>query len=224
MTVSAPIHSLDGRRARTRRALIDGGLRLLAHRPIDAIAIDDIVQEAGVAKGSFYNHFEDKDALSRAIAGEIRNRIETAVGEANTGVEDPARRVARAVCVYIRHAITDRARASVLLRIHAHALHPSAPLNRGILQDVSDGLLAGRFTVPTTEAGVLFIMGVAQLALARAVDEPNPAVTTMLGQQLCAMLLHGLGLPTGEADAIAAQAALSVIQQPLQAAGGVGAA
>ena len=205
---------LTGRRAKTRQALVDAGFRLLATRPIDAIAIDDIVREAGVAKGSFYNHFDDKDALARTIAGHIRVDLETAVDAANAGVEDPARRVVRAVSVYIRHAISDPQRASVLLRLYAGAANAAAPLNRGILADISDGLLKGRFTIPTAETGVLFIMGVAQSALARAHGEPNPAVTIMLGQQLCSLLLRGLGLPAAEADVIAAQAAHDVIQPP----------
>ena len=207
-------NELTGRRAKTRQSLVEAGLRLLAARPIDAIAIDDIVREAGVAKGSFYNHFHDKDGLARTIAARIRVELEAAVEAANAGVEDPARRVVRAVSVYIRHAITDPQRAGVLLRLNLDAPNTTSPLNQGILADISDGLLKGRFTIPTAEAGVLFIMGVAQSALARAHGEPNPAVTVMLGQQLCALLLRGLGLPAAQADIIAAQAVHDVIQPP----------
>jgi len=53
------------RAQRTYRALVDAGLELLAERPIDALAIDEIVGRAGVAKGSFFNHFADKPALAR---------------------------------------------------------------------------------------------------------------------------------------------------------------
>ena len=56
-----------GRGVETRMALLAAGQKLLAERPIDALAIDEIVQTAGVAKGSFYNHFEDKDAFAFAI-------------------------------------------------------------------------------------------------------------------------------------------------------------
>ena len=200
-----------GRRAKTREALVAAGLRLLAAKPIDAISIDEIVQEAGVAKGSFYNHFDDKDGLARTIARRIRVDVEREVDEANRGVEDPARRVVRAVCVYIRHALTDRQRASVLLRLHADASHADAPMNRGVLADVSDGLAKGRFAIPSAEVGVLLIMGVAQMALSRAHAEPAPEVAIRLGQQLCALILRGLGLTPGEADAIAEQATREIV-------------
>jgi AcrR family transcriptional regulator len=202
-----------GRRARTRHALIEAGLRLLAQRPIDAIAIDDIVREAGVAKGSFYNHFEDKEALGRVIAARIRVDVEARVDAVNEGVQDPARRVARAVCVYVGHAITDPLRAGVLVQLSAQAASPTAPLNQGILDDVSRGLLGGRFNIPTAEAGVLFIVGVANQALAWAQKDSSPAAATAMGQQLCSLLLRGLGLAPGEADRLAAQAAHEVIGQ-----------
>jgi len=206
-----------GRRTKTRQALVGAGLRLLSQRPIDAISIDDIVMEAGVAKGSFYNHFEDKEALARAVAALIRVEVEQAVSAANAGVDDPARRVARAVCVYLRHAVTDPMRAGVLQRIHTSVTYAAAPLNVGVMADVSAGLTGGRFAIPTAESGVLLIIGVAQVALTRACDEPRATSTIVLGQQLCGLMLRGLGLPTAEADAIAAQAAHDIIQPALDA-------
>jgi AcrR family transcriptional regulator len=213
MNVTAIDPLETGRRARTRQSLIDAGLRLLAQRPIDAIAIDDIVREAGVAKGSFYNHFQDKEALGRAIATRIRLDVEARVDAVNAGVDDPARRVARAVCVYLGHAITDPLPAGVLAQMSAQAASPSSPLNRGILDDVSRGLLSGRFDIPTAEAGVLFIIGVANQALAWAQKDSSPTAAVAMGQQLCSLLLRGLGLIPAEADQLAARAAHDVIER-----------
>ena len=206
-----PAPDLSTRRAKTRQALLDAGSRLLAEKPIDAIAIDEIVRAAGVAKGSFFNHFEDKDAFGRAVARQLRAELETAVAETNHGIEDPARRVARSVCLYVRHASRHPQRASVLLRATPGLSQPDAPLNLGVLSDVSKGLLEGRFSVPTAEAGVLFILGVGQIALARVVREPSASLAEALGQQLCSLLLRGLGLQPGEAEQLAAQAAHEVI-------------
>jgi AcrR family transcriptional regulator len=202
---------VSARRAKTRQALLDAGSRLLAEKPIDAIAIDEIVRAAGVAKGSFFNHFEDKDAFGRAVARQLRGEIETAVAETNRGIEDPARRVARSVCLYVRQASRHRHRAYLLLRFSSRLPQADAPLNQGVFTDVSKGLLDGRFSLPTAEAGVLFILGVAQIALARVAREPNASLAEALGQQLCSLLLRGLGLRPGEADQLAAQAAHEVI-------------
>ena len=59
----APTLPLPPRGERTRHALLAAGHQLLADRSIDALAVDDIVQAAGVAKGTFYIHFESKERL-----------------------------------------------------------------------------------------------------------------------------------------------------------------
>lgn len=201
------------RAARTRAALIGAGRRLYSLRPVDAVTIDDIVQAASVGKGSFYNHFADREALVRAISAEIRATVEAAVDRQNRGVEDPARRVARAVCTYLRFGVDHAESAGVLVQIHSGATSLSAPLNRGLKDDIEAGLGGGRFTVATLEAGMLFVMGVTQAALARIVQQPAKAHAASLAQQLCALILHGFGVPGEEADLIAAQASDEIIQK-----------
>ncbi|MEW5685201.1 MAG: helix-turn-helix domain-containing protein [Pseudomonadota bacterium] len=201
------------RAERTRAALIGAGRRLYSERPVDAVTVDDIVQAAAVGKGSFYNHFADRDALVRAISSEIRGLVETAVTRANADVDDPARRMARAVCTYLRFALDGAESAGVLVRIHSGHTSLSAPLNRGLVEDIESGLAAGRFTVATVEAGVLFVLGVTQLALVRVVQEPTLAYAVALSQQMGALILRGLGVPAAEADLIAAQASDEVVRK-----------
>lgn len=201
------------RAQRTRAALIGAGRRLYSERPVDAVTVDDIVQAASVGKGSFYNHFTDREALVRAISSEIRTLVEAAVTRANAGVEDPARRMARAVCTYLRFALDGAESAGVLVRIHSGHTSLSAPLNRGLVDDVQAGLTSGRFTVATVEAGVLYVLGVTQLALVRIVQEPTLAFAVSLSQQMCALTLRGLGVPAAEADLIAAQASDEIVRR-----------
>lgn len=53
---------------RTRAALAQAGRELLEDRGFAAMSIDDVVQRAGVSHGTFYTHFESKEALLREIA------------------------------------------------------------------------------------------------------------------------------------------------------------
>jgi len=204
--------TMHPRAERTRAALIAAGRRLFGERPVDAVSVDEIVQAAEVGKGSFYNHFADREALVRAISGEVRASIERAVGRANADVEDPARRVARAVCIYLRYALDQPEPAAVLARVQSGHTSLTAPLNQGLVDDISSGLAAGRFSVATVEAGVLFVIGVAQLTFVRVVGEPNVAQAVSLARQMCALMLRGFGVPGAEADLIAAQASEDIVR------------
>lgn len=200
------------RAERTRGALIAAGRRLFCARAVDAVTVDDIVQAAGVGKGSFYNHFADREALVRAISAEIRAGVELAIDRANSDVEDPARRVARACCIYLRFALDEPERAGFLVRVHSGHTSLSTPLNRGLVDDISRGLGTGRFRVATLEAAALYVLGVTQMALTRIVREPSAALAVSLAQQICALMLSGLRVPEADADLIAAQASEEIVR------------
>ena len=59
------------KRARTHAALVAAAKSLFALRSIESVTIDEIVAEAGLAKGTFYTHFDDLDALTAAVADEL---------------------------------------------------------------------------------------------------------------------------------------------------------
>ena len=200
------------RAERTRAALIAAGRRLFCERPVDAVTVDDIVQAAGVGKGSFYNHFADREALVRAITAEIRAGVERAIDAANADVEDPARRVSRACCAYLRFALDHPERAGFLVRVQSGHTSLDAPLNRGLVDDIARGLGTGRFRVATLESGLLYVLGVTQMALVRIVQEPSAVLAVSLAQQMCAMMLGGLRVPERDADLIAAQASEEIVR------------
>jgi len=199
------------RRHSTRDALMSAGRRLLVTRPIDAVAIDEIVNAAGVAKGSFYNHFDGREALADSIRESIRQEIEAAVRKENVEVEDPARRVARALAVYVNYMILDPQRAVVLLRLMAGLASTRNPLNEGVLTDMGAGLLSGRFIVPSVDAGSLFVLGTAIIALMRAVEDPDRQAAAVMVQQLSSLLLRGLGISASESESISAAAVYQIM-------------
>ena len=86
------MNELSPRAARTRAALLDAGLELMVERPIDAIPIDDFIARAGVAKGSFFNHFTDKQSFANAVAAKVRQELEELKPTEIRSANDPADR------------------------------------------------------------------------------------------------------------------------------------
>ena len=123
--------STDRRRVRTREALLSAGRTLFAARDVDGVSVDEIVEAAEVAKGSFYNHFTDKDVFAREIAAAVRRQVEQAVDAANAGIEDPAEHLARAMCVFARFALEHPHSARVLSR-PTSGISGAGPESRGI--------------------------------------------------------------------------------------------
>lgn len=61
----------DMRKIRSRQYLIDGLLTLMEKSDLQTISVNDIVQEAKVARSTFYAQFEDKPYFIRSIIEEM---------------------------------------------------------------------------------------------------------------------------------------------------------
>src|ERR1700752_4561818 len=54
-------------RPNVRQKIVDAGIKVLIEKGFNAVGVQDITAAAGVPKGSFYNHFESKEALGAEI-------------------------------------------------------------------------------------------------------------------------------------------------------------
>ena len=203
----------DRRRVRTRAALMQAGQSLFAAQSVDAVSIDDIVAAADVAKGSFYNHFSDKEALAREIAVTVRAEAEAQVDLANAGVTEPASRMARGQAVFVRYAVRNPERARAMMRLHAGATLPNAPMNRGLRADIEAGLADGVFQGLTVETGLLMAMGMGMVGVTRVLEADGPADPQALSRDLNFGLLRGLGVAEDAARTISAAAVADIFKE-----------
>ena len=193
------------RAARTRAALIAAGFDLLVDRSIDAIPIDDLVAKAGVAKGSFFNHFTDKQAFAEAIATEVRLELEDQVALANAGVTNPVERIAGGMRVGAEFARRDPKRATVLLRSHGTSTARAHPLNRGLLEDIEAASNQGLLRPEAREAGVLYWLGLCQALMINLIERPmTKAEAERRISDMIVLGLTGLGVSDSVSTTIVA--------------------
>lgn len=189
---------------RIRAVLIVVGLELLVGRPIDAIPIDDLVARAGVAKGSFFNHFADKHVFAAVVAAEVRREVEAEVIRANNGIANPIEWIAGGIAVAARLAADQLRRMMVLLRSQVPPNSRTHPLNRGLKDDIAAALAQGLLRPEAAQAGVLYWLGLCQVLMTHLIEtRPAPAeVAERLGAMLV-LGLTGLGVPERCADEVA---------------------
>jgi AcrR family transcriptional regulator len=208
MALSPPARTprIDRRRQRTRSAIIAAGQQLFAARPIEAVSIDDIVEAADVAKGSFYNHFEDKEGLAATIVELVQGDSEYHVFMANQDIADPAARVARALAVIVRYAHDHPDRLQALLSLSTRRGNVQAPINAGVTHDIRLGLDIARFKGVTLESGVLIVIGLVSVAVDFLSGPDAATPPTQVVAEMGAALLRALGVASDDALRVAADA------------------
>lgn len=77
--VSAPAPAactVDRRITKSKRALRDALIQLMEERGFDAISVGDLCARADLNRGTFYNHFHDKECLLAALEDEVMDDLE----------------------------------------------------------------------------------------------------------------------------------------------------
>src|ERR1700756_5573122 len=142
---------LDRRKARTRQALIDAAVRLIAEGRGDRASIQEITEAADIGFGSFYNHFDSKEQLFQTASEEVLERWGQMIDRASAGISDPAELFAVGMRITGRLGWTHPDIAGFLTGAGLDALDIPVGLAPRALQDIEAGRAAGRFTVPDSE-------------------------------------------------------------------------
>ena len=95
------------KRARTRAQIVEAGLILLAERPPEALTVDAIVEAAGVAKGTFYYHFQSVEELVAAVGAKLADSFDELLAPSRLDEPDPIVRMSLAFTKFLEKAIND---------------------------------------------------------------------------------------------------------------------
>jgi AcrR family transcriptional regulator len=215
----APVREARGarRRRETRTRLLSAALRLMADRGMDAVAVNEITEQADVGFGSFYNHFESKEAIYSALIEQFFEEFGDALDDALAGVTDPAEVIAASVRHTLQRARQDGTWARFLLREGLSGRVLTGGLGARLLRDIHKGIGAGRFKADDALMTFLMLSGSALAALAVDVQYRDEGVATLpaqlrrtlklpcadLPERAATSMLRILGIPDAEARRIA---------------------
>ena len=182
---------IPGKRARTRYALVEAALTMVAEQGPEAASIDDLVRRAGLARGTFYNYFQSWDEVLSAVAAHMDERFHQSVESRLQPDWDAPTTLACLVRGFIQTGIDDPRLGWAWARIGGgmHWLLANRPPTRRSAE-IALGALIGDRMSPT--AAFCLLAGTAFMTLRRVLEglvQPDE-IESIIG-----MTLRGLGAP-----------------------------
>jgi len=194
---------LDRRKARTRQALIDAAVGLIATGRGDRASIQEITDAADIGFGSFYNHFESKDELFATASAEVLERWGQLIDRACAGMSDPAEIFAVSFRISGRLGSTHPDVARFITGSGLSLLDAPTGLAPRALRDIRSGQDAGCFCALNADVALSAVAG-GLLGLLRLSHDHPEHVREEVVDQLAQAVLRLLGVPAGEAARLAA--------------------
>jgi AcrR family transcriptional regulator len=187
------------RRERTRSALLGAAKRVFSESPIENVTIDDVVRSAGVAKGTFYYHFRDFDALIAAIGEELATEFDALLQPERSLLADPLERFALGQISFLRRA-EEEPRWGRLVR-HARFTQDgaAASVREHLAADLEDARRAGSLTLFETPFALRLVLAMAMEFLG---DLEAPPTLRPRAGAMVESILRALGVPEREAASI----------------------
>jgi TetR/AcrR family transcriptional regulator, transcriptional repressor for nem operon len=106
---------------RTYEALLDAGAAVADHDGLAGLSVNRVVAQAGVAKGTFYVHFADRETFVDALHARFHERVARAVATASADTPPGAQRIVRGVEAYLDVCLADRAIKALALEARTEA-------------------------------------------------------------------------------------------------------
>ncbi|UXX97179.1 TetR/AcrR family transcriptional regulator [Streptomyces sp. AD2-2] len=198
-SATQPANRFERRRAKTRQALIGAARQVMAEQGGTDVSIQAIADRADVGFGTFYNHFETKDALFDAAVADALEEYGQLLDAATADIEDPAETFAASVRLTLRLAASHPEITGILRFRGLQHVHSGTGLGPRALRDLEVGKASGRFDIKDAQVALGAVGGIV-LALVQlgATSDLNASA----GEAAAELVLRMLGLPPDEAHEI----------------------
>ena len=178
------------KRARTRAQIVDAGATLLAERPSKALTVDAVVETAGVAKGTFYYHFQSIDELAAAVGAKLGESFNELLTPLRLELRNPIERLSFAFTKFLERAGTDADWARLVVQSSQSPTEFGQGVRANLKADIAEAIVEGRVGMRDVELAADIVMGI-WLQVARGILErgARPELT----RQAVEAVLRALG-------------------------------
>ncbi len=190
------------RRTTNREALLGAASELIGALGFSDVSIDEIVHRAGVAKGTFYNHFKNKHDIAHHVALGVRQDIRDQIAKFRSITSDPALRLSIALTLFLDLAVHSPQKAQILVTMLTGVSDVGAPMNARVRATLEVGHSTGRFSFRSLDSAFVFVVGIVVGGIKAIVERNSPEGASDLIADLVVQGLLGLGLTRKEAQAV----------------------
>ncbi len=135
---------VDTRAVEKRRRILQAAWRLVLRQGLRSATMEGLAREAGIAKGTLYAQFADKEAVLGGVVDDLLVELEAAFSEGMAGAGTAAERIGAALAgkyCFILRAVEGSPHANEILGTHHDFAARFATLDRAIEAGVGAALV-----------------------------------------------------------------------------------
>lgn len=180
------------KRERMRTRLIEAAMEVFSSKGVDATVIEDLIEQAQVSRGTFYNYFRTTEEVMAAVLQAVGNELLSLVDLAIADRADPAERLACGVRMVLHTAKHFPHAGRFISRVGVTRSLDHLPALGYLLRDLLEATATGRFKLADPMLGLDLVVGTTSAALSSLGMRPD--LTDAYPQEITFHILLGLGM------------------------------
>ncbi|HIH2748632.1 TetR family transcriptional regulator [Burkholderia aenigmatica] len=178
-------------RLATRSKLIEAAHTLMAEKGFDLCTIEEITRQADVGFGSFYNHFESKDEIAKAVFAQRASEIGVITDEISARETDKAVAISCIQKMFLTKAVHDPVWGRFIVRAQDSHRQMNETFVVRASKDIGDGAAQKRFSIQFIDTAADITIAALISAMTRILDGGQSARITIETVE-CLMRLYGI--------------------------------
>ena len=190
----------DRRRLEARQRLLAAARQILAKDGEAGLRIAELTELADIGFGTFYSHFESKEAIVEAVVSGVLRGAAVAIGERALEFADPAQTAAYSYRRFVCFAREQPQLATLLVNLAGAGDLFERSLAPYARQTLERGRETGRFRIEDLELALISVTAAAFAAIRGVLTGRVGPNADIVGAE---MMLRGFGITADDAEYLA---------------------
>ena len=139
--------SLQPKKDRTRAAIIDSAINIIAKKGFQKSSIQEMAKNAGIANGTFYNHYKDRKSIFEDVANLIAIELVKVIEEDEIKTKKPAQKLINASNQFINRSVQVPEWGTIFLEAADFSVRLEKDISKYLIKDIKSGIRDKSFLV-----------------------------------------------------------------------------
>lgn len=139
--------SLQPKKDRTRAAIIDSAINIIAKKGFQKSSIQEMAKNAGIANGTFYNHYKDRKSIFEDVANLIAIELVKVIEEDEIKTKKPAQKLINATNQFINRSVQVPKWGTIFLEAADFSVRLEKDISKYLIKDIKSGIRDKSFLV-----------------------------------------------------------------------------
>ena len=139
--------SLQPKKDRTRAAIIDSAINIIAKKGFQKSSIQEMAKNAGIANGTFYNHYKDRKSIFEDVANLIAIELVKVIEEDEIKTKKPAQKLINATNQFINRSVQVPEWGTIFLEAADFSVRLEEDISKYLIKDIKSGIRNKSFLV-----------------------------------------------------------------------------